>query len=1054
MKKYTLILLVLFASISARAATRQVAVGSDGALINQGSSGLFTNFFDSNIGLLTNALGAAGYSSGSGSGTTNASGINVAFTPTNYTPTTATSEGNFIGLDSKIGTLLLSAEPDWVISQNADGYNARSKAGSLVSSNSVAGLLRYVIDNSSPRTYGASIQFAADYKSGGTHYPYLFTDTVIVTNSVCISGQGNSATTFAADSSLNGPIIQLGVAGINGTPIFRFSHIRFEGTAGGASNTGVTIVNAYEPNFAFCEFNRFHRAAIEVTNEVFQFWSQIQNCWFVVTNGAGILVSDTPSQALPTRQELAIDACLFSIGGGVAITNSVGFKNIRVSNSRFAWETPFDTDINGIVLKDAEGSQLIGNTFIGFPTNQIPIQFQDSAVVTNLNAVAMGNIATPADSTSGSLYGSVAHVVYVGTNVQGVTLVANDASGGDGYLLGGTNGSMLVADKENGIQAPTFSGDGAALTGLVHDTGDETVAGQKTFSSSPVAASYLGTGTSYFGSLVSTNGLHVRGLLASVGNLLGPATRLIYPQDGGAEYLQVTNPYSIATTYGVGWPTDAGKMLVDTADIDFTGANTHSGAETFTGGLLSDSANQTVHALGNVSGVYSVSQSTNLFSLTATSDTTLTVTDLSASGIRSWVQITYTQDSTGGWTNGTSFTPTSVPNINTNANTVTILTYWTDDNGATWHSWSDYTPASAGTGDVVGPSSSTNSAFALFDGTTGKLLKGTELTPTDVLARANHTGTQPMSTISDAGALATLDTVSSTEIDDDAVTLAKMAAGTAGNLITYDASGNPAAVATGTAGQVLTSNGTGAAPTMQDAAGGFTLDAYRKAPITWDDFNGAQPSATAAVGPFGFILRASGGSVTTGNFGTSDTTENGAWVLSTSATLNNYAEIQGSANDPILFGGATQTLVFNFRLDALNDGTDDYEFAIGFFDTLTATNAVDGAYFLYNSADTEFHIVTRSNSSGPGVNETDNATATTAAAATTYDGKIVIASNASSATFYINDVAETAITTNIPSGSGRRLSLGWYVKKTLGSGNARTMRVGYFGYQPTWAAVR
>jgi hypothetical protein len=62
-------------------------------------------------------------------------------------------------------------------------------------------------------------------------------------------------------------------------------------------------------------------------------------------------------------------------------------------------------------------------------------------------------------------------------------------------------------------------------------------------------------------------------------------------------------------------------------------------------------------------------------------------------------------------------------------------------------------------------------------------------------------------------------TVTTAKLDDDAVTLAKMAAGTAGNLITYDASGNPAAVATGTAGQVLTSGGAGVAPTMQDAAG-------------------------------------------------------------------------------------------------------------------------------------------------------------------------------------------------------------------------------------------
>ena len=59
-------------------------------------------------------------------------------------------------------------------------------------------------------------------------------------------------------------------------------------------------------------------------------------------------------------------------------------------------------------------------------------------------------------------------------------------------------------------------------------------------------------------------------------------------------------------------------------------------------------------------------------------------------------------------------------------------------------------------------------------------------------------------------------------VTDDAVTLAKMAPGTDGNLITYDASGNPAAVATGSAGQVLTSAGAGAPPTFA-AAGGITM---------------------------------------------------------------------------------------------------------------------------------------------------------------------------------------------------------------------------------------
>ena len=57
--------------------------------------------------------------------------------------------------------------------------------------------------------------------------------------------------------------------------------------------------------------------------------------------------------------------------------------------------------------------------------------------------------------------------------------------------------------------------------------------------------------------------------------------------------------------------------------------------------------------------------------------------------------------------------------------------------------------------------------------------------------------------------------VTTDKIADNAVTLAKMAGGTDGNLITYDASGDPAYVATGSAGQLLTSNGTGAAPTFQ-----------------------------------------------------------------------------------------------------------------------------------------------------------------------------------------------------------------------------------------------
>ena len=58
------------------------------------------------------------------------------------------------------------------------------------------------------------------------------------------------------------------------------------------------------------------------------------------------------------------------------------------------------------------------------------------------------------------------------------------------------------------------------------------------------------------------------------------------------------------------------------------------------------------------------------------------------------------------------------------------------------------------------------------------------------------------------------DAVTTAKINDDAVTLAKLAAGTDGELITWDASGDPATVAVGASTNVLTSNGPGAAPTF------------------------------------------------------------------------------------------------------------------------------------------------------------------------------------------------------------------------------------------------
>ena len=55
------------------------------------------------------------------------------------------------------------------------------------------------------------------------------------------------------------------------------------------------------------------------------------------------------------------------------------------------------------------------------------------------------------------------------------------------------------------------------------------------------------------------------------------------------------------------------------------------------------------------------------------------------------------------------------------------------------------------------------------------------------------------------------------DIGDDTITVAKIADGTDGELLTWDSSGEATTIPVGTSGQVLTSNGAGAEPTWQDS---------------------------------------------------------------------------------------------------------------------------------------------------------------------------------------------------------------------------------------------
>ena len=66
-------------------------------------------------------------------------------------------------------------------------------------------------------------------------------------------------------------------------------------------------------------------------------------------------------------------------------------------------------------------------------------------------------------------------------------------------------------------------------------------------------------------------------------------------------------------------------------------------------------------------------------------------------------------------------------------------------------------------------------------------------------------------------------TVATADIADNAITLAKMAGGTDGQIITYDANGDPVAVGPGSDGQVLTSTGAGSPPAFENVPASVTL---------------------------------------------------------------------------------------------------------------------------------------------------------------------------------------------------------------------------------------
>lgn len=141
------------------------------------------------------------------------------------------------------------------------------------------------------------------------------------------------------------------------------------------------------------------------------------------------------------------------------------------------------------------------------------------------------------------------------------------------------------------------------------------------------------------------------------------------------------------------------------------------------------------------------------------------------------------------------------------------MPYLGNEPGAITDAFTDtFSGNGSNTGFTLTRASTTNSVFVRIHGVmqrngTDFTVDGTTLTFTTAPPNASNNVVVQFFTV---GSIQT--------VADNAITLAKMAGGTDGNLITFDASGDPAYVATGSSGQVLTSAGAGSPPTFETIA--------------------------------------------------------------------------------------------------------------------------------------------------------------------------------------------------------------------------------------------
>lgn len=525
----------------------------------------------------------------------------------------------------------------------------------------------------------------------------------------------------------------------------------------------------------------------------------------------------------------------FTLGGtsvacgfkGIRFSNSGGTPALSISTGGHAFnECSFTVDNNTDTAVDISGtlsSTIVFNNLDGFGTFDLAHLIAGGSVY--INDCQSSNILVNATGTgvvqiqNATDIGRITHAdgFMLLNNISIITAVGGVSINSSATTTPATNiliVSNISMQQGGGYGTFTKSGDCLyVLADVNYDVPGTTLSGTRAnFARFGVDISANHTAVNYTAANASVNA-HIAGIDTELGNKLD-------------DTLNDTNIF-----VGNGSNVATGVAMSGDTNIANTGAVTAQPA------LITGKPGATV-ASGDLLVVADVDDANALKQVTAQS-----IADLAVSPVTfddSTFRVFDNVDNTklmafevSGVTTSTTRTYT-VPDIDGNMltdNSTATLTNKTFDANGTGNSISniDVADLANGTDGELITWDATGAPATVAVGTSGQILtsNGAGAAPTfQDNAALSETLADGDIFIGSAGNVATAQTMQgdATIINDgtltianDAITLAKMASGTAGNLITYDASGDPAAVATGTAGQLLKSNGAGAAPTFQDA---------------------------------------------------------------------------------------------------------------------------------------------------------------------------------------------------------------------------------------------